>query len=76
MMFFEILEKNRPDDDSLAERFKDRVNFRVNRKAFNRELSYALLNLKGTANYDLWERIFCAIGKNGEVIIKNKKIVS
>lgn len=69
------IRKNRPDDDSLAERFKDRVNFRVNRKAFNRELSYALLNLKGTANYDLWERIFCAIGKNGEVIIKNKKIV-
>lgn len=69
------IRKNRPDDDSLAERFKDKVNFRVNRKAFNRELSYALLNLKGTANYDLWERIFCAIGKNGEVIIKNKKIV-
>lgn len=69
------IRKNRPDYDSLAERFKDRVNFRVNRKAFNRELSYALLNLKGTANYDLWERIFCAIGKNGEVIIKNKKIV-
>ena len=69
------IRKNRPDDDFLAERFKDRVNFRVNRKAFNRELSYALLNLKGTANYDLWERIFCAIGKNGEVIIKNKKIV-
>ena len=69
------IRKNRPDDNSLAERFKDRVNFRVNRKAFNRELSYALLNLKGTANYDLWERIFCAIGKNGEVIIKNKKIV-
>ena len=69
------IRKNRPDDDSLAERFKDKVNFRVNRKAFNRELSYALLNLKGTVNYDLWERIFCAIGKNGEVIIKNKKIV-
>lgn len=69
------IRKNRPNDDFLAERFKDRVNFRVNRKAFNRELSYALLNLKGTANYDLWERIFCAIGKNGEVIIKNKKIV-
>ena len=69
------IRKNRQDDDILVERFKDRVNFRVNRKAFNRELSYALLNLKGTANYDLWERIFCAIGKNGEVIIKNKKIV-
>lgn len=69
------IRKNRPDGDSLAKRFKDKVNFRVNRKAFNRELSYALLNLKGTANYDLWERIFCAIGKNGEVIIKNKKIV-
>ena len=69
------IRKNRPDDDFLAERFKYRVNFRVNRKAFNRELSYALLNLKGTANYDLWERIFCAIGENGEVIIKNKKLV-
>ena len=69
------IRKNRPDEDITIEKFKDKVDFKVYREAFNRELVYALLNLKGTANYDLWERIFCAIGKNGEVIIKNKKIV-
>lgn len=69
------IRKNRPDEDITIEKFKDKVDFKVYREAFNRELGYALLNLKGTANYDLWERIFCSIGKNGEVIIKNKKIV-
>lgn len=69
------IRKNRPDEDITIEKFKDKVDFKVYREAFNKELGYALLNLKGTANYDLWERIFCSIGKNGEVIIKNKKIV-
>lgn len=66
---------SRPDDDVLVDKFKDKVDFKVYRSAFNREFSYALLNLKGTAEYDLWERIFCAIGKDGEVIVRNKKIV-
>lgn len=69
------IRKNRLTDEELSEKFKDKVNFKVYRKAFNRELSYALLNLKGTANYDLWEKIFCSIDKNGNVIVRNKQIV-
>jgi hypothetical protein len=59
--------KRKPKE--IRQKFKQEVEFKTNNTAFNTELSWALSNLKGTKDFDVFISIFCQLDSSGEIIL-------
>lgn len=61
--------KRKPKE--IRQKFKQEVEFKTNDVAFNSELTWALSNLKGTKDFDVFISIFCQLDSSGEIILDN-----
>lgn len=59
--------KRKPKE--IRQKFKQEVEFKTNDVAFNSELTWALSNLKGTKDFDVFISIFCQLDNSGEIIL-------
>lgn len=59
--------KRKPKE--IRQKFKQEVEFKTNDVAFNSELTWALSNLKGTKDFDVFISIFCQLDSSGEIIL-------
>lgn len=59
--------KRKPKE--IRQKFKQEVEFKTNKVAFNSELTWALSNLKGTKDFDTFISIFCQLDNSGEIIL-------
>lgn len=59
--------KRKPKE--IRQKFKQEVEFKTNNTAFNSELTWALSNLKGTKDFDVFISIFCQLDSSGEIIL-------
>lgn len=59
--------KRKPKE--IRQKFKQEVEFKTNDVAFNSELTWALSNLKGTKDFDIFISIFCQLDSSGEIIL-------
>lgn len=59
--------KRKPKE--IRQKFKQEVEFKTNNVAFNSELTWALSNLKGTKDFDVFISIFCQLDNSGEIIL-------
>ena len=59
--------KRKPKE--IRQKFKQEVEFKTNDVAFNSELTWALSNLKGTKDFDIFISIFCQLDNSGEIIL-------
>lgn len=59
--------KRKPKE--IRQKFKQEVEFKTNDVAFNSELTWALSNLKGTKDFDVFINIFCQLDSSGEIIL-------
>jgi len=59
--------KRKPKE--IRQKFKQEVEFKINNIAFNSELTWALSNLKGTKDFDIFISIFCQLDNSGEIIL-------
>lgn len=59
--------KRKPEE--IRQKFKQEVEFKTNDVAFNSELTWALSNLKGTKDFDVFISIFCQLDNSGEIIL-------
>lgn len=59
--------KRKPKE--IRQKFKQEIEFKTNDVAFNSELTWALSNLKGTKDFDVFISIFCQLDSSGEIIL-------
>ena len=59
--------KGKRKSKELRKKFKDNVKFETNKLAFNEEYVWALSNLKGTKNFDVFIDIFVQTNEFGEI---------
>ena len=64
--------KGKRKTKELRKKFKDNVEFKTYDEAFNEELSWALSNLKGTANFDVFLSIFAQTDSSGILQLNEK----
>ena len=63
--------KRKPKE--IRQKFKQEVEFKTNDVAFNSELTWALSNLKGTKDFDVFISIFCQLDSSGEIILDDNR---
>lgn len=61
--------KGKRKPKKIRQKFKQEVEFKTNDVAFNSELTWALSNLKGTKDFDVFISIFCQLDSSGEIIL-------
>ena len=61
--------KGKRKSKKIRQKFKQEVEFKTNDVAFNSELTWALSNLKGTKDFDVFISIFCQLDSSGEIIL-------
>lgn len=59
--------KGKRKSKALREKFKNNVNFEVNKEAFNEEYAWALTNIRGTKDFDTFVDIFVQTDSSGEI---------